>query len=75
MHLGFDLSPDPGPQNSIFALNSIRLDQQSFARRDLHVLIHRAGPRDRRHTGAIANVYRLVGVCILYSMSLSTRIS
>jgi hypothetical protein len=38
-------------QNSMFALNTMILDQQSFARRDLHDLVH-------RRSTATANTYR-----------------
>jgi hypothetical protein len=54
----FDFEPDP--RNSIFALDSISLEQRSFARRDLHNLVYCAGPRDWRHY-ATANAYRWFG--------------
>jgi hypothetical protein len=56
----------------MFALNTMILDQQSFARRDLHDLVH------RRSTGAVlrnSKPLSLIGVCILYSFSVSIRFS
>ena len=59
-------------QKSIFALNTMILDQQSFARRDLPDLVH------RRSTGAVLRNSKhlsLIGFCILYSLSVSIRFS
>jgi hypothetical protein len=56
----------PGLRNSLFALNSIGLDQRSFARRDLHDLVHRADPRHcpRQTFTAGAGLYTLFDIFV-----------